>query len=109
MSFCTIHPVLNDFGQSPNYERTLGACQVVFAILNERLNKLHTGLRDNRGNPNWQMKLKMVWNEQESAFLLRNVEGQASAISLLLNAIQMCVDTLLVGSRLTARLQKDAS
>ena len=74
-----------------NYERTLGACQLVFAILNQRLSKLHGGLRENVGKPNWQVKLKVVWNEQESAMLLRNIEGQASAISLLLNAIQMWV------------------
>ena len=72
-----------------NYERTLGACQVVFAILNERLNKLNSELRDHCGKPNWQVKVKVIWNEQESAMLLRSIEGQASAISLLLNAIQM--------------------
>ena len=72
-----------------NYERTLGACQVVFAILKERLNKLNNHFRNNCGKPNWQLKLKVVWNDQESAMLLKNIEGQASAISLLLNAIQM--------------------
>ena len=72
-----------------NYERTLGACQIVFAILKERLNKLNSHLRNNFGKPDWQLKLKVVWNDQESAMLLKNIEGQASAISLLLNAIQM--------------------
>lgn len=72
-----------------NYERNLGACQTVFAVLNQRLDKLHGGLRGHAGKPDWQAKLKFVWNEQESAMLLRNIEGQASAIGLLLNAIQM--------------------
>ena len=72
-----------------NYDRTLGACQIVFAILKERLNKLNSHLRDNCGKPNWQLKLKVVWNDQQSAMLLKNIEGQASAISLLLNAIEM--------------------
>ena len=72
-----------------NYERTLGACQIVFAILKERLNKLNSHLRNKCGKPDWQLKLKVVWNDQESAMLLKNIEGQASAISLLLNAIQM--------------------
>ena len=72
-----------------NYERTLGACQVVFAILKERLNKLNSHLHNNCGKPDWQLKVKVVWNDQESAILLKNIEGQASAISLLLNAIQM--------------------
>ena len=72
-----------------SYERTLGACQIVFAILKERLHKLNSHLYDNCGKPDWQLKLKAVWNDQESAMLLKNIEGQASAISLLLNAIQM--------------------
>ena len=72
-----------------NYERTLGACQIVFAILKERLHKLNSHLHDNCGKPDWQLKVKIVWNDQESAMLLKNIEGQASAISLLLNAIQM--------------------
>ena len=72
-----------------NYERTLGACQIVFAILKERLHKLNSHLHDDCGKLNWQLKLKVVWNDQEPAMLLKNIEGQASAISLLLNAIQM--------------------
>ena len=72
-----------------NYERTLGACQVVFAILNERLNNLNSHLHSTCGKVNWQLKVQVVWNDQESAMLLKNIEGQASAISLLLNAIQM--------------------
>jgi hypothetical protein len=47
-----------------NYDGTLGACQLVFAILNQRLNKLHGGTRENPGKPNWEAKLKAVWNEQ---------------------------------------------
>ena len=72
-----------------NYERTLGACQIVFAILKERLHKLNSHLYANCGKPDWQLKVKIVWNDQETAMLLKNIEGQASAISLLLNAIQM--------------------
>ena len=72
-----------------NYERTLGASQIVFAILKERLNKLNSHLRNHCGKPDWQLKLKVVWNDQESAMLLKNIEGQATAISLLLNAILM--------------------
>jgi hypothetical protein len=34
-------------------------------------------------------KIKQVWNDQDMKDLLRNIESQASAINLLLGALQM--------------------
>lgn len=66
-----------------------GACQLVFSILNQRLEEL---VDDNIG-PYGEMtrmgKIKLLWNDQEMKDLLRNIESQASALCLLLSALQM--------------------
>ncbi len=66
-----------------------GACQVVFSILVQRLNKLVDETPGIHGQIAKTARVKQMWNDQEMKDLLRNIESQASAMSLLLSALQM--------------------
>lgn len=78
-----------DAALARHFSSVFGACQMVFSILNERLRST-TGVGvDQYGQPSRMTKLKYVWNDQEMKDLLRNLESQASAINLLLSALQM--------------------
>jgi hypothetical protein len=81
----------SDSALSRHFSSVFGACQLVFSILDQRLRDLvDTGV-DRFGSVGTVAKLKQVWNDREMKDLLRNIESQASAINLLLGALQMQV------------------
>lgn len=74
-----------------HFSTVFGTCQLVFSILNQRLKGLVDDKVSQRGEMSTMTKLKYVWNDQEMKDLLRNLESQASAMNLLLSALQMYV------------------
>jgi hypothetical protein len=66
-----------------------GACETVFSILNQRLRQLVDCGVNQYGTVGPLAKMKQVWDDQEMKDLVRNIESQASAINLLLGALQM--------------------
>jgi hypothetical protein len=79
----------SDAALTKHFSSVFGACELVFSILNQRLKSLTDGNVDHVGQLSKISKLKYVWNDQEMKDLLRNLESQASAINLLLAALQM--------------------
>ena len=78
-----------DSALGKHFSSVFGACQLVFSILNQKLKELVNARLNAHGSVAVKDKLKQVWNDQEMKDLLRNIESQASAINLLLGALQM--------------------
>jgi hypothetical protein len=76
-----------------DYEAVLGACSLTFDILERRLVALTGMSKENTSSIS--TKLKYIWNETEMGMIVQHIRGQANAISLLLNAFQSYVNTLL--------------
>lgn len=76
-----------------DYEAVLGACSLTFRILDERLVAL--GGLNKENTSSISTKLKYIWNETEMGIILQHIRDQTSAFSLLLNAFQSYVNTLL--------------
>lgn len=79
----------SDSALAKHFSSVFGACQLVFSILNQRLKDLVDSGVESHGDMGMKGKAKQVWNDQEMKDLLRNIESQASAINLLLGALQM--------------------
>jgi hypothetical protein len=77
-----------------HFMSVFGACQVVFSILNEKFTQLADTSVNIYGELTQTAKLKYMWNDGEMKDLLRNLESQASAINLLLSALQMLGPTI---------------
>lgn len=72
-----------------HFSSVFGACEIVFSVLNQNLKELVDTGRDNHGAMGKRARIKQVWRDQEMKDLVRNIESQASAINLLLGALQM--------------------
>jgi hypothetical protein len=81
-----------------HFMSVFGACQVVFSILNEKFTQLADTSVNAYGELTNTAKFKYMWNDGEMKDLLRNLESQASAINLLLSALQMLAPTHLISS-----------
>jgi hypothetical protein len=85
----SIYRLRSDSALARHFSSVFGACQLVFSILDQRLKALLDNGSNQYGELGTMKKIKQVWNDQEMKDLLRNIESQASAINLLLGALQM--------------------
>lgn len=67
----------------------VGACQITFQLLIDKLTKLVDVAVNEEGQVNKLSKVKMMWNDQEMRELLSNIQGQSSALQLLISAIHL--------------------
>lgn len=79
----------SDGALTKHFTAVFGACQLVFSILNDRLGDLTSEDLRVMKEASRKAKLKELWEDQEMKDLLRNTESQASALNLLLAALQM--------------------
>ncbi len=79
----------SDSALEKHFSSVFGACQLVFSVLDQRLRDLVDDRLNQHGEMSTMGKIKQVWNDQDMKDLLRNIESQASAINLLLGALQM--------------------
>ena len=71
-------------------DNALIGCSVVFAALNQELEKLEADLA-RAARAGWKVKAKALWKEDQMKEMLSQLRGQQTALSLLLQALQMLV------------------
>ena len=74
-----------------DYRGILTQCSNVFALLNERLEKLNVQQLNKRSQSSAKAKIRAVWFGDSMRILRENIKGQVSAITLLLVSFQAYV------------------
>jgi len=72
-------------------DQALTGCMVIFSCLDAEIRRI-TSKTSVAGLIKWRARLRMLWNETHLNELLRSIRGQQSAITLLIQLLQM--DTL---------------
>jgi hypothetical protein len=71
-----------------DYRGILEQCFIIFALLNERLEKLNVQQLNKMGQSKAKGKIRAIWFGDSMMTLRDNIKGQVSAINLLLAAFQ---------------------
>jgi len=75
-------------------DRSLTGCAVIFSCLDEEIRKVSEPA-DGHVTLAWKAKARMVWKYDAFKELLDSMRGQQLAITLLLQLLQMCVESLI--------------
>ncbi|OAL44979.1 hypothetical protein IQ07DRAFT_487362, partial [Pyrenochaeta sp. DS3sAY3a] len=71
------------------FDTALTACLVLSTWLEKYMQNITKGVLDETTTRSWKEKLRMLWNEAEVKEILEQLQAQQSAISLLINMLQM--------------------
>ena len=84
--------VISRFKERPDLAHTFDAaltgCMVLFSCLEDEVANLRIAV-DQAGGLTWKEKLQTVWKEHTMAGLLQQIRGQETALTLLLQGLQM--------------------
>ena len=72
---------------SKSLQSTMGACEVTFAIITERLHKVIDESTDKYGKATTKAKLEHTWKASQIKEVLGHISSLASALNLLLTAL----------------------
>lgn len=70
------------------FDTALTGCMVVFRVLDDEVKKLTSG-GDGTAKLGFKVKARYLWDEETMKELLQQIRGQQTAISLLIQALQM--------------------
>ncbi|OCK79667.1 hypothetical protein K432DRAFT_405366 [Lepidopterella palustris CBS 459.81] len=71
------------------FDTTLTGCTVVFACLEEEIKRLDVAACIQEGRDTWRQMAKVAWKADAMKELLQSIRGQQSAITLLIQMLQM--------------------
>ena len=80
-----------DEESAKTFKSVLGACQLTFRILEERIKQYTQGGTNKYGMASLRAKVRVVWNDKEVKDLALSLSGIARGLDLLLTAINMWV------------------
>jgi predicted RNA methylase len=79
----------SDTAFASHFVSVFGACRLVFSVINQRFQDMIDNSVNSHGGLLKSALVKYIWNTGEMNELLRHLNSQATAISLLLSALQM--------------------
>jgi hypothetical protein len=71
-------------------DQALTGCMVVFSCLDAEIQRITAGVAD-VSRIRWRSRARMVWNESHLNDLLSSIRGQQTAITTLIQLLQMYV------------------
>lgn len=73
------------------FDTALTGCMMVFSVLQDEVQSLTSSSKSASKDIGWSIKAKYLWKEENMKDLLQQLRGQQTALTLLIQALQMCV------------------
>ena len=70
------------------FDEALTGCTLVYSVLENEVERLHSGIHQNGAKSSVE-KFKLLWKEEAMQEVLTQIRGQQTALSLLINILQL--------------------